>query len=101
MKKIVLLCNMGMSTGMMVNKMKDAAAKDRYECEINAYSVEQLEEISKDADCILIGPQIKFKLQEIKSKCESIPVKDIDMMNYGMMNGVAVLKMARELMNDL
>lgn len=101
MKNIVLLCNMGMSTGMMVKKMKEEAAKEGYQYEINAYSVEQLDKVSKDADCILIGPQIKFKLQEIKSKCEGIPVKDISMMDYGMMNGAAVLKMARELMNNL
>lgn len=100
MRKIVLLCNMGMSTSMMVSKMKEAASKEGYECEINAYSVSELNEVKEGADCILIGPQIKFKLAEIQAECDGIPVKDINMMDYGVMNGAAVLKIARDLMND-
>lgn len=100
MKKIVLLCNMGMSTSMMVSKMKEAAEKQNYECEIAAYSLNKLDEVAGDADCILIGPQIKFQLQKVKDKCPDIPVKDIDMVNYGVMNGEAVLAMARTLMKD-
>lgn len=100
MKKIVLLCNMGMSTSMMVSKMKDAAKKQGFECEINAYSTNQLEEVKKDADCILIGPQIRFQLDKIKLQCPGIPVKDINMIDYGIMNGEAVLKTAIEMMNN-
>ena len=34
MRNIVLLCNMGMSTSLMVNRMKAAAREEGYECEI-------------------------------------------------------------------
>ena len=50
MKKIVLLCAQGMSTGMLMNKMRECAAKIGYECTINAYSVSRAKEMASDAD---------------------------------------------------
>ena len=37
MKKIVLFCAGGMSTSLLVNKMREAAAKQGKEYDINAY----------------------------------------------------------------
>lgn len=100
MRKIVLLCNMGMSTSMMVTKMRAAAEKTGYECDVNAYSMAQAKETASDADCILVGPQVKFQIKKIQAQCPGVPVKDIDMKNYGSMNGEAVLNMAKELIGD-
>ena len=36
MKKILLVCSAGMSTSLLVNKMKDAAKSSGEEVEINA-----------------------------------------------------------------
>lgn len=99
MKKIILLCNMGMSTSMMVTKMKEAAAKEGFECSIAAYSLSKAGEVASDADCILVGPQVKFQIAKVQAACPGVPVKDISMKDYGVMNGTAVLKMAREMMN--
>lgn len=49
MKKIILLCNSGMSTSLMVQKMKDAAAEG-LECAIAAYSTDKAAEVASDAD---------------------------------------------------
>lgn len=57
MKKIILLCSNGMSTSMMVAKMKEAAKKIGYDCTIAAYALSAASEVTADADCILIGPQ--------------------------------------------
>lgn len=100
MKKIVLLCNMGMSTSMMVSKMKAAAEKEGYECSIAAYSLSNAKNVASDADCVLVGPQVKFKIPQIQADLPGVPVKDIDMKDYGVMNGAAVLKMARKLMGE-
>ena len=37
MKKIYLFCANGLSTSMLVKKMKDAAVKNEFECEIVAH----------------------------------------------------------------
>ena len=91
MKKIVLLCAQGMSTGMLMNKMREYAAKIGYECTINAYSVSRAKEMASDADCILIGPQVRYP---------GVPVQVIDMVAYGRLDGAKVLKAAKTLMGD-
>ena len=96
MKKIVLLCAAGMSTGMLVVKMKEAAAEMGYDCDINAYAVAEANEVTKDADIVLLGPQIRFQLDNIKKLCPDIPVEAINIQDYGMMNGKNVLKTVKE-----
>ena len=100
MKNIVLMCSQGMSTSMMVQNMREEAEKIGYDCSIEAYSVSELDEVKKTADVILLGPQVKFQLKKLAPKCEGIPMAVIDQMDYGMMNGKKVLKMARKLMGD-
>ena len=100
MKKIVLLCSNGMSTSMMVAKMKDAAAKAGYECSIAAYALADAKQVAADADCILIGPQVKHKLAQVQADCPDGPAAAIEMKDYGMMNGAAVLKAARKMMGE-
>ena len=53
MKNIVLLCAQGMSTGMLMNKMRAAAKASGYECTISASSVSQAKTAAETADCIL------------------------------------------------
>ena len=44
MRKIVLLCNAGLSTSMLVDKMRKEAEAIGYECTINAYPVAEVHE---------------------------------------------------------
>lgn len=99
MKKIILLCAQAMSTGMLMNKMKDEAKKTGYECIIEAYPVSQANNVAKDADCLLIGPQVKYELEQVKSECPDVPVAVIDMVAYGRLDGKKVLSDAIKLMN--
>ena len=100
MKKIVLLCSNGMSTSMMVAKMMDGAAKSGYDCSIAAYALTDARQVATDADCILVGPQVKHKLGQVQQDCPGVPAAAIEMKDYGMMNGAAVLKAARKMMGE-
>lgn len=100
MKKIVLVCAGGLSTSLLVNKMKDAAKEIGYNCDIAAYPIAEVMSVSIDADVVLLGPQVRYKLEEAKKAC-SCPVDAIDVKDYGMMNGRAVLDTARQLMGDM
>lgn len=97
MKTIVLLCAQGMSTSVLVQKMRDAAAAEGFECTIDAHPVAEAEELGKTADCILLGPQVRFELANVQPKVPC-PVAVIDMLAYGTMDGKKVLAAARELM---
>lgn len=100
MRKIVLLCNAGMSTSALVTKMRQAAEKIKYECEINAYAAGEASAVAKDADIVFLGPQVKYMLNEVKEKVNPTPVEVIDMMVYGMMDGGKVVSRAKQVLGD-
>jgi PTS system cellobiose-specific IIB component len=100
MKKIILLCASGMSTSMLVKKMQEAAAAANYDCSIDAFSDTDAAAKAADADCILLGPQIRFQKNKIAGQVPGVPVDAIDMRMYGRMDGKGALEFARKLMND-
>ncbi|WP_294731307.1 PTS sugar transporter subunit IIB [uncultured Faecalibaculum sp.] len=98
MKRIVLLCNQGMSTSALVAKMREVAEKNKLEYSINAYSVDEAPTAAADADVILLGPQIRYKKNEVKKLFPDKPVDAIDMSTYGMLDGKKAIIFARKLM---
>lgn len=100
MRKIVLVCAQGMSTGMLMNKMKEAAKKTDYECTIEAYAVSQAKTKAEDADVILVGPQVRYELDNVKNMFPNKPVEVINMADYGRLNGAGVLATAKKLIGD-
>lgn len=100
MKKIVLCCNAGMSTSMLVEKMRKAALDKELDCEIMAYPVSEVEEKAKDADVILLGPQVRFELKKVKNIFPEKPVDAIAPTDYGMLRGDNVLDTAIKLMEE-
>ena len=100
MRKIILLCANGMSTGMLMNKMRECAAKTGYECTINAYPISQAESVASDADCVLIGPQVRYELDGVQKRLPGIPAAVIEMTDYGRLRGDKVLAMAQKLIGD-
>lgn len=98
MKNILLVCNAGMSTSMLVKKMQDAAKSENIEVNIEAKSLTEAKKSIESADMILVGPQIRYELNNLKKVAPNIPVEAINMQDYGMMNGKKVLKQALEAM---
>lgn len=98
MVKIVLLCAGGASTSILVKKMKEVAKEEGFECEISAHGVSEAVELGKEADCILLGPQVGYQKKKVQEECPSVPVDAIDMMAYGAMNAKKVLSQAKNMM---
>ena len=100
MKKILLCCAAGMSTSLLVTKMKQSAAEKGIASEIWAVSIDDLNtNLEKGVDTVLLGPQIKYKFKEVKEICDkkNVPCDVINMMDYGSMNGKKVLEFALNL----
>lgn len=93
--KILLSCAGGMSTGMLVQKMKEYAKSQDIKADIEAYGLSELEDHIEGTDVILLGPQVGFQKEEVEEKYPGIPVEVIEMMDYGMMNGEKVFKSAQ------
>jgi cellobiose PTS system EIIB component len=100
MRKIILFCSAGMSTSALVRRMEQAAKEMGYECEIEAHSVSETIRKGVDADVVLLGPQVRFSLEDTKKKLPGKPVDVIDMRVYGTMNGKAVIEQAKALLGD-
>lgn len=99
MKRILLCCAAGMSTSLLVTKIKKAADEQGLETEIWAEPLEKVRDHIGNADVLLLGPQVKYALNDLKVVCEEkgIPIDVIPMMDYGMMNGPKVLELALKL----
>lgn len=76
-------------------KLKELNAK------IDAMSVNAFEEAIKEYDVCLLGPQVRFQLEELRKTAQEYG-KNIDAISpqaYGMMKGDEVLEQALELIN--
>ena len=60
MKKIMLVCSAGMSTSLLVTKMKKAADAQGMAIDIFACSESEAKEHYQKVDIILLGPQVRF-----------------------------------------
>lgn len=102
MKKVYLFCSAGMSTSMLASKMQKVADEHQLPIEVEAFPDGKIGQIidERHPDVILLGPQVKYRYDEIVSKYGStgIPIQVIDQSDYGMMNGEKVLKSAIKLM---
>ena len=90
MKKVVMFCTGGVSTKVLVDKLKEEAANINYDIDIEAYGITDAH-IAKDADLVLLGPQIRYKLDKFR---ENLPDKMIDVVNtkdYGAMDAKSIL----------
>lgn len=96
---IRLFCAAGMSTSLMVNKMKEAAKEMGLEADIAAGAEANMAKETDGIDVALLGPQVRYKLAEAKKICEpkKVAVDVIPMMDYGTMNGKKVLEFALKL----
>lgn len=96
---ILLICANGMSTSLLVEKMKKAAELKKIEdITIVADSIDNLDSLVTKYDVILLGPQIKYKEQAVSKVCAAAnkPYRCIPPMVYGMVNGEKTLELALE-----
>lgn len=99
MVKIVLFCAAGMSTSMLISKIKSAAQAKGIEVSVDAYPEAQMAKYVPNADVVLLGPQIRYALQKAKKLCDEngVPLDVINPQDYGMMKGDKVLEQALKL----
>lgn len=102
MRRILLACSSGMSTSLLVSKMREEAQKRGLKLDIRAVGQEKAKDEIKNADVVLIGPQMRFLLDDLRSAAESlgVPIDVIDMQAYGLADGKAVLDQALHLMGS-
>ena len=84
--RILLVCNAGMSTGIMQLKLEEEAQKVGVEASIEALPISDIEKNLDGPDAILLGPQVRFAEKDIKKMVkDTIPVMVIEVQDFGMM----------------
>lgn len=96
MLNIVLLCQYGASTGLVAEKIIEAANKRGIEAVVNAYSVSDAEKVIPTADIVLLGPQVRFKQKSLEANYGhyGVPIVPMQPTDYGRMNGEGILTTA-------
>lgn len=94
--RILLVCAAGMSTGLLVRSFDEYCKKNSLDHSINAVGITEYSLVYQDYDVILVAPQIRYKLAEIKERthlpCESIPSFD-----YAVGNCERMIQLAEKL----
>ncbi|MDR2600964.1 MAG: PTS sugar transporter subunit IIB [Spirochaetaceae bacterium] len=93
---INVFCNAGMSTSALVKKIQDHVASKGLDITINAFPFIELDSKAKEANFVLLGPQIGYEHKKVKAKLDplGIPSGVIPMADYGRMNAENVLNFA-------
>ena len=94
--KVLICCNAGMSSSIIVQKMKDAAAKRNMELTCEAVPNASISDEIGKWDVCLVGPQLIYAVSNIKSIL-NIPVASIEPRIYALADGEKALDFAMEL----
>lgn len=102
MKYILLACSAGMSTSLLVSKMEEAAAEKGLDVKIWAVAQDKAFTEMKNADVLLIGPQMRFLKKKFEKAAneKNIPIDVIAPVDYGRVDGEAVLGQALGLIGE-
>lgn len=97
--KILLVCAAGMSTGILVKKMKAYWEEQGEELEIKAVGIGECQNVSDDFDILMVGPQVSYRLNEIK-EVTNLPCAVIESYDYAVGNCSNIMKMAKKLYDE-
>ena len=102
MKKILLLCGAGISTGMLVQKLEEAAAElgKSEDYQFDATTIEMADTYVPQADVILVAPQISFQINSLRRKYPDARFSPMDMHMFGMVDGEAIIELAERTIEE-
>lgn len=101
-KTILLICSAGITTGLLVRNMKDAAKQKELDVHIYSAPAITAEDILKnqEIDALLIGPQSEYEIIRLKDFLEynNVPYRLIDKEHYSLLAGEQLLGQALQIM---
>lgn len=102
MKKILLVCGNGASSGFLAANMRKYSQKNDLDISVEAHSQTELADYIDDFDVVLVGPHLKFMLDDLKTIADSsnVPISTIDQMTYGTLDGGKAVQFALKLLEE-
>ena len=99
--KILLACNLGMSTSLLVEKIKEEAKKKNIDAEVDAVPFDKVALAVNQTDILLLGPQVRYLVNKFKDQFgDKIPVIEaMNMSDYALLKADNILRDAMDLYN--
>ena len=91
--KIILICNLGMSSGLLGEKLKESATKSGIEADVEAIPMNEIEELDlSGVDCVLISPQVRYMKNDVEKMANgSCAVLVMDSVEFGLMQADKIM----------
>ncbi len=91
--RITLICNLGMSTSMLVDRIKEAAKAKGLSVDVDALPFDKAGDRFDSTDILLLGPQVRYLMSKFKKDyAGKIAVIDtINFTDYALINGEKIL----------
>ena len=81
--KVLLVCAGGLSTSLLMKKMKTFWEEKGTDLNVDACSLAEYKNRCQDFDIILVGPQISYHLDDIR-RDSGLPCEAIDSTDYAL-----------------
>ena len=94
--KLLLICNAGASTSLLVNAIKKYMDANGIEGKVEAKTSDSAKAEAGNYDVYLLAPQVKFMLDDFEKMFAPAPIALIPTQMYGLMDGEGVYKLALE-----
>jgi len=102
MLKVMFVCCAGMSTSLLVEKVKKAAESKGIEMDVYALAEADAKKDLAQADILLLGPQVRYLESSFREGIKGTDTKlgVVDMMAYGRLDGEKVVQQIIDLSNE-
>lgn len=97
--KILLVCAGGASTSILMKKMVKYWEEKGISLEIKATGLGNYQNVAKDFEIVLVGPQVSYRLKEIKEET-GLPTAAIEAFDYAIGNCDNLMAMANSLYQE-
>lgn len=97
--KILLVCAGGMSTSILMKKLQKYSDDRGMDDQITAVGLGAYEDVYRNYDVILMGPQVSSRVDEVK-QTTGLPTAPIPSYDYAVGNSDNIFKLAEKLVTD-
>ena len=99
MLKVMFVCCAGMSTSLLVEKVKCAANEKGVDLDVRATGEADAKKDLSQADVLLLGPQVRYLESGFRKALDGTATKldVVDMLAYGRLDGESVLQQILDL----
>lgn len=97
MEKILLICSAGMSTSLLEKSVSDYIKKEKLSYQVEALSAQEAKPRVKDFDILLLGPQVRYMLDEFTKLSQGKKIAVIPPNIYAMAKGDALIELVESL----